>query len=490
MKSLLSRILFVATVTGCSASDDGIWFPAEDPGGKADAFTTIRGSDIPSSNVDANKQYMLARRIDTLEMAGAFDMTQGPLSRRIDGIIANMPADGRLHLAELVRMETPAIFDSLFPAEKAALPQLWKMMEAPDTNHSLVGTGAAFGVVDDSLQPGPAVLPANMQIATLAMDLQDPARRLQNLYNADANAATVQYPDLEKGVANPGAFTPAEIAVFKRLQVMFREQAVANSTVQLVVSPVPGTYTKDEMLGPIKFHVDGVTKIDEERSWQPSSQMTTRLTATQTQVATATMPADAKLVLINKQGAAEVASGSGVVGIASSQYVVEMWQNGNRTFSTNMQTPALTRNDTVDITSNLDYTLSSGLAPLVRNLTTATFVGNTATIKATYDKTTIPPTQPINQTAVQRTASPVVKIATGRYSVPTLNAILYVHPNNVLWIQRGTQMFRMLPYYGDNTAVYSYFAQSAQIQFDVRTNVLYNTQNGQQLVLDASMRDI
>jgi hypothetical protein len=489
MKSAVSQFLLLGFVTACTASDDGIWFPAEDPGGKADAFTTINGSDIPSTNVDPNKRYMLSRRIDGLQMVGALDMVQDPLVRRIDGIIANMPADGNLHLAELVRMESPNIHPSLFPAEQAALPQLWKMMEAPDTNNSLVGAGAAFGVVDSSLPPGPAIVPANLAITSLSTDYQDAARRLQNVHNNDNNAATLQLIDLDQAIAAPQPFTPAEIQLFHQLQLVFREKAVATSAAETAVSPIPGTYTKDQTLGPIGIHVDGVTHIDEERVMNTSWQLTVRLSATQTQTTTVTLPQDAKLFVLNKDSRDERVTGGGVFAIDNGQYVVEVWKAGQRTFSTNLQTPALTRNETLNLTEQLDYTLTTGISPLVRNIRSAGFANSAYTLKATFDKTVVPPQAPVDQNVLPRLASPVVKLPTGRYTVPSLgNVALLVYPNNVLWVQRGQEMYRLLPY-GNNAGGIRYYTSSLQMSFEPTSNVLYTPQFGQ-VTLSASSRDI
>ena len=124
MKSLISCLVAVTFISACASDDQDIWYPSEDPGGKADAFSTVKGSDIPSAHVDATKSYLLSRTIETLQTVGALDMVEARLAARVDGIIANMPADGKLHLAELVRMEDPGIHASLFPDEVAALPRL------------------------------------------------------------------------------------------------------------------------------------------------------------------------------------------------------------------------------------------------------------------------------------------------------------------------------------------------------------------------------
>ena len=492
MKRLASSLFLLLAACG---TDSDIWFPSEDPGGKADAFTTIKGSDIPSQHVDATKSYMLSRRITTLQQVGAFDMVQDRLAQRIDGIIANMPTDGKLHLSELVRMETPAIHDSLFPDEVAALPTYWKMMEAPAANEFVTGPDATFGVVDAATPPGPAVVPANLAITSLATDLQTAASRLQNKFNADANTNTVQYPDLVLGIANPGAFTPAEIAAFQRIQVVFREQAVATAAAEMVVSPMPGAYAKDMMVGPIKLRVDGDTRFDEERTHNGST-LVTKLVATQTQATTATLPNDAKLLIMDKGSLAEGAHPTGVVPVAAGQHVFELWQNGQRTFHANVHTPDLTRTQAIDLTSQLDYTLVAGLTPLVRNVVTATATSGWAA-KFNFTKTAVNPTQPVNQQALQMTTTPVVKIPVGRYQIPNANMMLHVYPNNVLWIVTGNQTnnnqgHRLLPQTTNSNGGVPgrFFNQSLNATFDVATSTLRMSSTGVTVTFNASMRDI
>ncbi len=484
---LLASFLFVTLVSACS-TDDGIWYPPDDVGGKADAFTTIKGSDIPSAFVDANKSYLLSRKIASLQAVGAFDMVEDRLAQRIDGIIANMPADGRLHLAELVRMETPAIHDSLFADEKAALPKLWKMVEAPDADVLVTGPDVTFGVLDTATPPGPAVPPSLLAITSLAADLQTPATRLQNKYNADNNATTVMLADLDNAIANPGAFTQAEITAFRTIQAVFREQAVAQATSQISVSPPPGAFAKDATVGPIALHMEGTTRYDEERQYVSNSQLITRLTATQNQTTTVTLPQDAKLVAISKSSAEETTAPTGPLALGAGPYVIEVWKGGQRTFSTNVQAPALARTQMLDLGDKLDYTLVGGLQPLVRNVASAMFSGSSATARFTFDKTAVAPTGTVDASAVQRTASPLVKIAVGRYTLTAANIVLYVYPNNVLWLSRGNQLFRMLPAPNGFSNPVRYVNAQLNATFDTSTNALFV--NSQNFTLASSMRDI
>ena len=491
-RSLL--LLALSLAPACSTStDDSIWMP---PGGsgKADGFTTIKGSDIPSAFVDPNKYYILQRNIANLNTVGALDMVEAPLAKRIDGIIANMPADGLINLAELVRMESPAIHGSLFPQEQAALPKLWKLFEAPDANDAMTGPRDNFGVVDASLPPAAAVPPASIAIATLSTDLQAPASRLENLYDSDSNATTVTLADLANGVANPAAFTQAEITAFGTIQAVFRTQAVAQSSIQIDVSPGPGAFTFDGTVGPAMFHIVGTTKIDEMRSGYSVYGMSTSLTATQTLATTVALPASMQLLVIDQDAGTESVFPAGTVpSLPRGVFVFEAWQNGQRTFSTNATLPLMTSTQQIAMNDKLDYTLVAGLDPLVRNLNSATAQSNgsyyTYSVHYTYDTTTIAPPAGASQAAVQALLSPVISIPVGRYTFSP-NNVLYVFPNNVVWMKVNGTLTRLLPVMANGAAPTR--LTGGNTSFDASSNSLYcpSCQPVVSTTLNASMRDI
>jgi hypothetical protein len=466
--------------------------------GKADGYTTIKGSDIPSAYVDPNKSYMIQRNIANLNTVGALDAVEAPLAKRIDGIIANMPADGLLNLAELVRMENPTINASLFPQEKAALPKLWKLVEAPDSQDAVFGPKDNFGSLDQSLQPAAAVMPATLAISSLSAELQDPATRLQNLYNSDGNTATVSYADLTSGIANPSPFTQAEVTAFGTIQAVFRTQAVAQGDARFVLSPGPGAFTQDATLGPATFHMTGTVKLDETRQAYYST-MTASLTATETLASTVVLPASAQVLVLAQDSGAETVFGSGNVpnSVPSGDFVFEVWSGGSRMFVTNANLPVLNSTATIPLNDKLDYTVMSGLTPLVRNLNSATFTYTggyyTSNVHYTYDKMTIPPPTTIQQQAVTYTASPTVTIPVGRYSIAGTQGKLYVYPNNVLWFSYGTTPYRLTVQANPN-AVPTRFANTTGLNasFDASQNVLQCTQCQPviSVKLDASMRDI
>jgi hypothetical protein len=105
---------------------DEPWLPPPAAAGKADGIDVLAGADIPSPLVEPDKLYLRDRDIGNLTRVGALDELETRLARRVDGIIANLPADGRLHIAELVRLGEPKFVETLFEDERERLPRLWQ----------------------------------------------------------------------------------------------------------------------------------------------------------------------------------------------------------------------------------------------------------------------------------------------------------------------------------------------------------------------------
>ncbi len=490
---MLPRILpLVLLATACASDgDEDIWMPPSDPGGKGDAVSTIKGTDIPSAHVDPSKSYLLSRQIRSLQDAGAFDMIESRLASRIDGIIANMPSDGRLHLAELVRMEEPQIHSSLFPDEVAALSRIWKKVEAPSTSELVVGADASFGAVDAALPPGPAVPPASLPISSLLTEHQEAATRLQNRFNADGNTTTVSYTDVNMGIASPGAFTPAEVTAFNAILLVFKEQAIAKADARVAVSPAPGAYAKNLNVGPIGLAIQGSMVIEEVRS-RNGAQLRTTLAATQAHTTTATLPADAKVLLIAKDSGTEAVFGPGPAPAFQGPTVLEVWQSGQRIYSSNATLPDLTRNAKLDLTSKLDYTLVAGVTPLVRNVVSASRIANgTLEAKFRFDKVATPATGTVDASVLTATATPTVKLPVGRYTLPMVNWVFHVYPGNVLWLTQGTNAQRLLPRMtnGNQSVPGGFEVDGLNLRFDAATNGL-TISNQFNRALTGAMRDL
>jgi hypothetical protein len=186
--------------------------------------------------------------------------------------------------------------------------------------------------------------------------------------------------------------------------------------------------------------------------------------------------------------------GAGAVpSFPAGEYIFEIWKNGARAFSTNAELPTMTAQNQIDLGDKLDYTLTTGLSPLVRNVRSTTGGGYNATLHATYDTAAVTPPAMVDQNVVKQLASPKVSLPIGRYTIAQ-NTVLYVYADDVLWVGMNGTMYRMYPYVTgyDNHSAHMFATRgSPNATFDTTSNVFsasypYTTSKK----LDASMRDI
>jgi hypothetical protein len=260
-------------LTSACATDTEHWWPTTSAGGKADGVQLLDGSDIPSQYVSANKKYLTSRQLDSLEQVHAFAGTMHAVAMRADGVVANHPADGRLDAGELARFETGELAESLFPEEKAALPKLWKLLEAPSGNAvSMANIAPELEPTEHRVEPSGVVAPASVAISSLATEWQTLAKRVELLANGDGNASTIQVADVDHALANPGPFTPAEIEQLKLIKLDILARGTSAVVAEVIV-PRPGHTTTHGMIGSLAIDFVTDVSIREERSlsgWERS----------------------------------------------------------------------------------------------------------------------------------------------------------------------------------------------------------------------------
>lgn len=262
MRLLLASLL----LTSACATDDDVWWPPSSAGGKADGVQILKGSDIPSQFVTAGKKYLTGRQLDSLEEVKALaDDTMHEVAMRADGIVANHPADGRLDAGELVKFESGELAASLFPEEKAALPKLWKLLEAPGGSAvSMANVAPNVTPTEHRVEPGGLTAPTSVMISSLKTEWQTLAKRVELLANADGNASTIQLADVEHALANPGPFTPAEIEKLALIKNEILSRATSTEIAEVIV-PRPGPTMTHGMIGSIAIDFTADVTIREER---------------------------------------------------------------------------------------------------------------------------------------------------------------------------------------------------------------------------------
>jgi hypothetical protein len=236
MRVVGSLVACVGLISACG-TDGG------DPGstqvpadGKADYLPP--GS-VGSQFVDPARTYLPRRAISPLVEVGGLPALAEDVARRVDGIIANQPADGYLDANELVRAEQPDRWPAFFDDEQAEFPRLWGLLEVPEAIGPEPVRPPAIDPVEDLVPPGELVFPV-LQVAELRAEWQTVARRLERLHDEDGAPETVSYADVTAALESPAAFTLAEVEVLNDLASHFRGRATSEGGHARLVVPRPG----------------------------------------------------------------------------------------------------------------------------------------------------------------------------------------------------------------------------------------------------------
>ncbi len=193
----------------------------------------IRGRDIGVSAVDPNGYYLrrIAKTVDVKDDVKA-------ILDRADGIEANSTANNWVSWDELAILSKAPFYDSLFSAEKTALKAAWQLLEvssAPVVEIDYQGglAGASQPFTSHIERVGPLAVQGTRRISELeAEEERQVAQRLQQMpgCNADNNSNTIEFADIEKGLADYGpVFTADENWALGNLREYMFEGAEAST---------------------------------------------------------------------------------------------------------------------------------------------------------------------------------------------------------------------------------------------------------------------
>jgi hypothetical protein len=469
-------------------NDDEIWMPPTSSG-KADGSTIIEGSTIPSQFVDASKHYLTGRRIDTLDSVGALIGTPGSVARRADGIIANLPANGRMEAAELARMENPEIFATLFPEEQMELPKLWAILEAPFPAVQVNALPLDLAITDKRVEPSGLVVPPSLLINSLPAEFQTLAKRVQLVFNADANAATIEIADIDNVLVMPQAFTPAEVEQLKAIRLIFIERATSDCEAKVMV-PAPGHQSATTTFGMMSLELTADIAIRERRTLYASG-WNAQFGIDADLAATLTSPPGGRVVAIELGSGGEFIVEDGRIDTRqSTQLVIERWVNGVREESHDLALPPINSgHKRLDLLPFVDFALvTQANVPLVK-YPVDTPAANATIVDFEYGVTANPnPLVDLNKVA--SVATPALAIPTGRYSVPLQglgNVAMDVYPGSVVFISG----IKANPAWSNEKMLYANVNGSTTRKFTPSTSELsawWYPGNSARTIVRASMR--
>jgi hypothetical protein len=358
----------------------------------------VRGNSLSSRYAEPSAMYLTVRQIGTLDQVGALSSAIRTVVQRADGIIANKPADGRISLDELIKLEQPLIFKSLFPDEQSALALVWPIMQTTDSSPLVIPDQEpqSVRVADVSTLPGPLRLPATLLVADQIDRRRTAAARMELLFDADANPATVSLADTRDALANQDPFTPDEVVAIQEIQNEFYYRAAPTTLSARVEVPVPGLSSAVlASFGNAALVRDRSLTYEEVRRISPNTPATLFLQAFQSQWFRVDRVPGERLLVLEEGTAVESILSGGPIELKgpTTKWTVEVWKAGIRQSSRRLTIPALIAYGSAtrdyycapsnypqhscngkaqpfhtDITAFSGYTLVAAGKPLYRNL--------------------------------------------------------------------------------------------------------------------------
>jgi hypothetical protein len=453
---LLLLASLTATAVGC-AEPEGEPIASAD----ADMIGRVKGSTLGSAYAKPSSTYLTVRTVSLLEQVNALSEDVMKLADRVDGIIANQPPDGRVSVQELVKIEQPGFIETLFPAEKAALPKLWALMEtsnAAPKNPSAVAALPTIQVQDTSKAAGTLSAPTFLAINELPSELQQAANRVQLTKDSDNDDATITVADLNAVIATPGPYTPAEVKQFEEILAIFTARAKSSiASTATIQAPFAKSSTLSA-LGTAKLRVEDSFVLRESRRLSMSgSSGSTQVTLEgflKRNLLVETAPGEQVIAIAETSESERLIAGT-LDGLETGVTTFEVWANGQRKSIHRVKFASAFegKDERIDLSKWADHTFSAGNTTLFRNVVTATSTYNsyynrhygnqsTQSYSATfeYGTTAVAPTGEVDNGALSRVATPS-GIVPGRYEVSAGSAgkvRIDVSPTGVVNVTRLT----------------------------------------------------
>ncbi|MEM6293949.1 MAG: hypothetical protein AAGA54_21915 [Myxococcota bacterium] len=427
MKRLtVCSILLALGACDVDPGESEAWMAPAKVGGKADAIATLTGADIPSDFADDDAMYLHDRSIYALQQVDGLPGVLSSLAERADGIIDALPADGRLDVEELVRMEESPYFDLLFPEEQAALPDLWPLLEVPDSAIETVGFDdfAPLEIEDRSIDPGELELPQWLQINDFPAQLRDSLRRMELAFDDDGDDDTVSIEDIDGAIAAPGAFTPSELAHIEAAREHYLLQG--ESTLAAITAvPTPGVMADEVAIGDITIARSSNTEIHESRRWSRSNNnsysYSVNMEVEQDRSTWPVLEEGQQLLIIESLDENDRVLEANPQRVQAGVYLVELWQDGERLDTQWIELPELgASQEHLDIRERVGHALETfdgePLQSNVRSASWSSSTWNTSRFASfTWDLGPEEPTGDVDASIVAQLALPRTTYTPGRY---------------------------------------------------------------------------
>lgn len=426
----------------------------------------VSGANISSPNVDPNKDYIDGRSIANLDRLGALDPKEKELAKRVDGIIDNSPVDGFDQIDELITMEQPSYFATLFPAEQRLLPQLWKSLELDPITPAVAGSYTPLAPLDSLIQLqttlGGLDLNKSIPISKLPTQVQTEAKRIQLVLNSDADATTISLADVRSAMSAPGRFTRSDTSAFKMIEKKLEELLRLEPSQMSASLQVPEPGRTSEVIphsGQAEFKLVTEVKIHDSFKWYSKTLkydqfgrrsrtvdypiQLERAEVQRSQTIEVTVPPGHKMALLNLDKGSEKVFDAGQkdMELESGKYRVELWQNGTRVESSEVIIPERKSKETHSIRDYVGVPMVAGSVPLQRVYRTDKFKGEYVTQGSPNTRA-----KPISAFNYLKT-----KLPPGVYEIPDTTSKLHIYDSKLFSIVNAGGQETFLYPYGPDT---------------------------------------
>lgn len=409
------------------------------------ASNLVAGADVHSPSANPTATYLKSRLLSNLTRLNALPGDLGRVAARVDSGLGPTPGDGVLTLDELIAVDQH--LDRLLPQEKAALPGLWKLLETTkdDPTAFTVPVLDTILVTDASDPPAAELaLPASIDVASLKLEMQRIAARLEQANDSDDNPKTITPDDVAKTLASPVGFQPFEIAQIKAIGDIFRNLAGTKLKAKATATaPADFPYTSPS---PLKWGSDSIGVFKAIEYLEHRKMDTVNGTLTVTLVGHVTQHEEVKIGTTNDQllfiseAGDETFVPAGTVTMDAGIRTIEIWNNGVRTGSYRASFPKLgVEESTVDLSQFIDYQFvlgdTSGTA-LERHSSDAGSQGSTAVeCSFKWQKSGWDQASDVIRNGV---ATPGFGVSNGRYVIPYAGGDITIdlYPQGVFKVSR------------------------------------------------------
>lgn len=435
---------------------------------------------VASRFAQPGKTYLPRRPIATLTRLGALDGPKESVARRIDGIIANRPADGAISIDELVRAEQGDKWPGFLDEEQALFPALWALMVGPDGKGPDMAPRTPISHGEDLSTSASSAVPVVMKVAELPAELQTAAKRLERLFDKDGDDATVAVEDADAAIAQPAAFTPAEVEDIRKIAALLRSRATNTAGRAIVRVLAPGqedfSLFDDRGLKIVEHRTvsfSGVRKVQQSlmASFRDPRPVQNKVTMKVERAVDFFPPEGVTIVVVRSDGMHCLYAGATRITTSTpscgqdTPVAIEHWKGGTRidgAFTRLDWTSSWTADVDLSVWADYDFVLADG-TQLVQNWTRTvpgTGYDNLygATAEFVYERTARK-VAGVDDAIVARLAPPAFKLPFGRYRTKHGDEVfeVEVRANGVVHagVERGrppATLERLWPVIGDGDA--------------------------------------